>query len=101
MRDIINTFPKKYRQDIEKATTILKENGCTEIYIFGSIVNGKFNEFSDIDIAVRGLSDEIFFRVLGDLRKELENDIDLIDLDDKENRFVQFILKQGELVKVA
>lgn len=101
MKDIISTFPEKYRQDIEKATAILKNNGCTEIYIFGSIANGKFNENSDIDIAVKGLSDEKFFRVLGELRKELENDIDLIDLDDEKNRFVQFILKQGELIKVA
>ena len=101
MNDIINTFPEKFREDIKKATIILKNNGCTEIYIFGSIANGKFNENSDIDIAVKGLDDDKFFRVLGELNKELANNIDLIDLNDENNRFAQFILKQGELIKTT
>jgi len=38
MSDLINTFPENFREDIEKATNILKNSGCTEIYIFGSIL---------------------------------------------------------------
>ena len=101
MSDVINTFPERFREDIEKATTILKNNGCTEIYVFGSIANGRFDENSDIDIAVRGLKDEHFFKVLAELGRQLSHEIDLIDLDDEENRFAQFILKRGELIKVA
>ena len=32
---------------------------------------------------------------------ELENEFDLIDLDDKENRFSQMILNVGGLLKVG
>jgi len=95
--EAINTFPEKFREDIEKASEILKKHGCTDIYIFGSIADGKFNENSDIDIAVKGLEDSLFFRVLAELNNTLSSPIDLIDLDDKQNRFAQFILKQERL----
>ena len=101
MSDIINMFPAKVKTDIEKASEILKKYGCTEIFVFGSVVNGKFNDDSDIDIAVKGLEDRLFFKVLAELGRQLFHEIDLIDLDDEENRFVQFILKKGELIKVA
>ena len=101
MNEIINKLPVKFRNDIEKATIILKNYGCSEIYIFGSLANEKYNEKSDIDIAIRGLKEELFFRVFAELRKELESEIDLIDLDDKSNRFSQFILTKGELIQVA
>lgn len=97
----MDTFPKGFKKDIEKAIKILKSYGCTEIYIFGSIVNGKFNEDSDIDIAVKGLKDEYFFKAFAELERELFYQIDLIDLDDSENRFAQFILARGGMIKVA
>jgi len=68
---------------------------------FGSIVNGKFDENSDIDIAVRGLEDKYYFKVLGEFGMKLFHEVDLLDLDDEENRFAQFILKKRELIKVA
>ena len=101
MSDLINTFPEKFRNDLMKASEILKNYGCTDIYVFGSIVNGKFDDNSDIDIAVKGLKDEYFFKALAELSRQLSREIDLIDLDDTENRFAQFILKKREMIKVA
>lgn len=49
MEEKLKNLPLSYQSDIKKATKILKENGATEVFIFGSIVNGKFNENSDID----------------------------------------------------
>lgn len=97
----LKTLPISFQNDIEKAIKILKENGATEVYIFGSIANGKFNENSDIDIAVKGIKAEEFYKVAGILMFELENKIDLIDLDDNNNRFAQMILKVGGLLKVG
>lgn len=99
--DKINTVPFAYRKDVKKAVKILKDNGAKEVYIFGSIANGKFDENSDIDIAVRGLNEKDFYRVASILMFELENEMDLIDLDDKEDRFSQMILKIGGLLKVG
>ena len=101
MREIINTFPEKIKDDIERATEILKKYGCSEVFIFGSLVKERFNENSDIDIAVRGLKDEDYFKVLAELGREICCEVDLIDLDDEENRFAQFILSKKELVKVV
>ena len=101
MEEKLNKLPKSYQKDIEKATKILKENGAKEVFIFGSIANGKFNEKSDIDIAVKGLDENDFYKVASILMFELENEFDLIDLDDKENRFSQMLLKVGGLLKVG
>ena len=101
MKNVVTMLPKKIKDDIEKATEILITYGCSEIFIFGSLVKGRFNDNSDIDIAVRGLRDEDYFKVLAELGRELFCDIDLIDLDDEENRFAQFILDKKELVRVV
>lgn len=101
MEKNIQTIPINYRDDVRKAVKILKENGAKEVFIFGSLVNGKFNENSDIDIAVKGLKSELFYKVASILMFELENEIDLIDLDDKNNSFSQMILKVGGLLKVG
>lgn len=55
MEEKIKKLPNSYQDDIKKAIEILKENGAKEVFIFGSIANGKFNINSDIDIAVRGI----------------------------------------------
>ena len=101
MNSVIKTFPQKIQEDIEKATEVLKAYGCSEVFIFGSLAKGSFNENSDIDIAVRGLKDEDYFKVLAELGRELNFEVDLIDLDDEDNRFAQFVLKTKELVKVV
>lgn len=101
MEEKLNNLPNSYKNDIKKATKILKENGAKEVFIFGSIANGKFNENSDIDIAVKGISEKDFYKIAGILMFELENEFDLIDLDDKENRFSQMLLRIGGLLKVG
>ncbi len=101
MNEKFKDLPDLYKEDITKAIKILKENGAKEVFIFGSIVNGKFNENSDIDIAVKGLNEADFYRVASMLMFELNNEIDLIDLDDTENRFSQMLLKAGGLLKVG
>ena len=90
---ILENLPISYKRDIKKAIKILKENNSKEIFIFGSLVNGNYNENSDIDIAVRGLSQDIFYKVASILLFELENEIDFIDLDDEQNRFSKILLK--------
>lgn len=101
MVDKLGNLPYSYQEDIKKATQILKENGAKEVFIFGSIANGRFNENSDIDIAVKGLNEKDFYKVASMLMFELENEFDLIDLDDKQNRFSQMLLRVGGLLKVG
>lgn len=97
----LKELPNEYQEDIKKAIKILKENGATEIYIFASIKKGNFNKNSDIDIAIRGVKQENFYKVASILMFELKNEFDLIDLDDKPNRFSQMLLTVGGLLKVG
>jgi predicted nucleotidyltransferase len=96
----IDQLPDDYKNDIEKAIHILTYEGCNEIYLFGSLVNGDTSPKSDIDLAVKGLSDRVFFEVLGKLLVTLDHPVDLLSLED-ENRFVNLLKKRGELVRVA
>lgn len=101
MKEKLNDLPHSYKEDIKKAIKILKEYGAKEVFIFGSIANGNFNKNSDIDIAIKGLNEKVFYKVASILMFELENEFDLIDLDDKENTFSQMLLKVGGLLKVG
>jgi len=91
----MRTAPEALQSDIDKAVKILEVAGCSECYIFGSVADGRVQEDSDIDIAVRGLPPELFFYVYA----RLPTKIDLVDLDDG-SRFSKRLLKQGAMIRV-
>jgi predicted nucleotidyltransferase len=93
-------IPQKYRIDIEKATNLLKNEGCKTIYLFGSMVTGKIHQNSDIDIGVKGLPAEKFFKVYSKLYMELDNKVDLVDFD-YDNQFYSLLERIGEVVKIG
>jgi predicted nucleotidyltransferase len=93
-------IPQKYRIDIEKAINLLKNEGCKTIYLFGSMVTGKIHPNSDIDIGVKGLPAEKFFKVYSKLYMELDNKVDLVDFD-YDNQFYSLLERIGEIVEVG
>lgn len=96
----LKELPVEYQKDIKKALKILKQNGATEIYIFGSIEKGNFNKNSDIDIAIRGVEQENFYKVASILMFEIEKQIDLIDLDDENDKFARMLIDKNILVRI-
>ncbi len=96
----LKEVPVSHRRDLQEAITILKEEGCGEIYLFGSLVNGDHSEKSDIDLAVRGLQKRKYFRALGRLMLKLDHHVDLVNLE-KRDRFSTLLLEKRELVRVA
>lgn len=51
------------------------------VYLYGSILTGRWRPDSDLDLAVEGdLSPEDFFRLWGELDKRLEQEIDLREI---------------------
>ena len=93
-------LPQKYRNDIEKATILLKKEGCKAVYLFGSMVTGKIHQNSDIDIGVKGLPAEKFFKVYAKLYMNLDNKVDLVDFD-YDNQFFSLLERIGEIVEVG
>ena len=94
-------LPEKFTKDIQKAIDILKKEGCSEIFIFGSLVERKYNDESDIDIAIKGLPANKYFKVIGKLELELDTRFDIVDLDEDENSFVKLLKEKGDLIRVA
>lgn len=94
-------LPEKFLQNITKAIDILKNEGCTEIFVFGSLTQLKHTENSDIDLAVKGLPANRYFKTVGKLELELEIPVDVVDLDEDDNNFVRMLKEKGELVRVA
>ena len=99
-KETLNKIPPEYRDEVNKAISFLKQEGCKEIYIFGSLAEGKSKTKSDIDIAVKGCPPGKFFNILGKLMLELHCPVDLIDLD-KDKEFAQHIENQGDLINVS
>ena len=96
----VGAVPEAMRKDVRRAVEILREGGCTEVYVFGSAATGEVRDDSDIDLAVRGCPERFFFGLLGRLLRELEHSVDLVDLD-CEDPFSRFLEKEEELVRVG
>ena len=93
---IFESLPDTYKKDIQKAVEILKKEGCKEIYLFGSLVTGKYHDKSDIDIGIKGLAPEKFF----DVYSRLSYTIELTDFDDSED-FFKIVKRHKEIVKIG
>jgi predicted nucleotidyltransferase len=93
-------IPEAFRSDIERAVEILKEGGCSEVFLFGSLAEGRSREGSDIDLAVRGCPTGEFFHLFGKLIGEIKHRVDLVRLD-APDPFAQFLLQQGDLLRIG
>ncbi len=95
----INQIPASHRRDIKKAIEILKDLGCEEVYIFGSLVDGPVTSNSDIDLAVKGIPPGFYIKVLAKLIMQLDHPVDLISLEE-DNRFGNMLEREGYLRRV-
>ena len=96
----IGTIPEKYQEDIKKANNFLKNEGCKTVFLFGSMVTGKIHDNSDIDIGIKGLPPEKFFKVYSKLYMNLDNEFHLVDFD-CDNDFFSLLEKLGEVVEIG
>jgi len=63
------------------------------IYLFGSSLD-RDSGYNDIDLAVKGIKPEIFFKFYGELLRNLSKPVDLVDLS-KRYLFNQIIEEKG------
>ena len=85
---------------ISKSTSILKNAGCSSVYLFGSQARGTAHSGSDLDLGVFGLPPSLFFRTHFNLENELGMKVDLVDFD-HERSFYEMLESIGELKKIG
>lgn len=81
-------------------STVLKDAGCRESYLFGSYVTGEADEHSDIDVGIKGLAPHKFFSVHSLLEDTTHKTVDLVDFDEKP-QFFAILRDLGELRKIG
>jgi predicted nucleotidyltransferase len=71
-----------------------------KIYQWGSLLNpARFNEHSDIDLAIEGITNaEIFFSLLGDAMKLTRFSLDIVQIEKIEPEFADSIRQSGKVV---
>jgi predicted nucleotidyltransferase len=93
-------IPQKYQKDIKTATSLLKEEGCQSVYLFGSLVTGKNHDESDIDIGIKGLPKGKFFETCAKVYFAMDNKIDIVDFDNNLD-FYALLNRQGEILEIG
>lgn len=93
------TIPESFKKDIDRALAVLRQAGSTEVYLFGSIAEGNIAGSSDIDLAVRGIPASRFFKVYSEAARNLEHELDLVDLD-HETDFANFLQENDRFVRI-
>lgn len=78
-QEIIISFAEKFR--------------VKEIYLFGSSLDNTADA-NDIDLAVRGVSPDLFFDFYGKLLRYLSKPVDIVNLS-KKSRFTELIEKNA------
>jgi predicted nucleotidyltransferase len=78
-KEIILSFAEKFR--------------VKEIYLFGSSLDSE-SEANDIDLAIRGVSPDLFFDFYGKLLRYLSKPVDIVNLS-KSSRFTELIEKHA------
>jgi predicted nucleotidyltransferase len=93
-------FPERHQREIRRAVSILKEGGCTHVFLLGSLATAGVGGKSDMALAVRGCPKGKFFHLLGRLLLELEHPVDLVDLDGQ-HAFARYLEEEGDLLQVG
>ena len=88
------------QNQLSKAVNLLKNVGCSEIFLFGSQAKGCANLDSDVDFGVKGLPPRLFFRTHSDLEEILKMPVDLVDFDFQRD-FYELLNRIGELKKIG
>lgn len=81
----------------QAAAMLYQDFGARQVVVFGSLTErGWFTEFSDIDIAVRGLSEDAYFDAQAKIDGiSAEFKFDLVDFADASGAFLDRMLKQA------
>lgn len=82
LKEYIKIYNFKYGFEVKLKSILKKQKGVESAYIFGSYVNGKFENNSDIDILVVGSHSSIdLIKKLNSLEKSIGREINAVNYD--------------------
>ena len=76
-----DSLPDIYKCEILKAAQYLKNEGCKEVYLFGSLVTGKYHNDSDVDLGVTGVPAGKYLALYADLMLNMHISFDLLNFE--------------------
>jgi predicted nucleotidyltransferase len=85
-------------EEVKRAATALRARfAYDELLLFGSLVSGKFDRHSDIDLAIKGLASDHFFKACAFLIHEISgnHDLDLKPYEDLDENLRRRIDGEG------
>ena len=80
-------------KDKKAILDISKKYNLSRVLLFGSSLSDQANA-NDIDIAIDGIADELFFTFYGELMFALSKPVDVVDLS-KKTKFTDMVIKTG------
>lgn len=88
----------KIKKKLPKAIEYLKSAGCREVILFGSLSDGTFDDISDIDLAVSGISPRSYFKAIASLPSIMGWKVDLVTMDYISKELKERIRKEGKIL---
>jgi len=92
---------KAFQEEARRLTQLLVGEGYEfkRVYLFGSTVKeGPLRSWSDIDLAIEGLREDLFLRAYALLLRNAEFSVDLKPFEDLSEVMKEKIRKEGELI---
>ena len=83
-------------EDKYRLLEIAKKYDVSKVYLFGSNLDPE-RESNDIDLAVEGISDSVFFKFYSELIFSLSKPVDLLDLK-KKSLLTTMVKSEGVLL---
>ena len=88
---------QRLRHGLAGAAALLRTRyGATRVVLFGSLATESHRETSDVDLAVKGLPNALYFAALADLMAHFGSPVDLVRLEDAPNSLRERIAAEGK-----
>lgn len=88
---------KLIEMNMDKIIALCKKNRVAKLWVFGSILTGRFNDNSDVDLSVNFDTDainreqldwsDLFFDFLNEMKKVLGREVDIVFDDNVKNTY--------------
>ncbi len=89
------TFSKSMKLKLDQIVDYLKGEGCSKIYLFGSVAEDVSRPDSDIDIAVCDIPPKTFFKAIACLPHLIKHPVDIVDFAELPPKFRESIERNG------